>query len=144
MYTFQMVSIIHYSLKAVSLKTAPTVGTVGGRTLQGQRRGWGASDCLGLAHRSTSGHLLSMTSSNVVQWDVRRNPLTHPFPFDLPPPLITDVTEVQSSSSHNVITSEEAWGKGKEDRRNAGPGNRQGSEPMSPASVSKFFTTREK
>ena len=65
MYTVQMISITHCSLKPASLKTAPTKGMVG-RTFHGPGRGWADSDCLGPAHWSTGGQVLSMTSFNTL------------------------------------------------------------------------------
>ena len=41
-----------------------------GRHLPNTGEGQGASDCLGPAHRSTSGHVLPMTSSNKAQTNV--------------------------------------------------------------------------
>ena len=52
------------SLKAASLKRGFTMGRVGG-TFQGQRKRFGAFDCLGPAHGSPGGHILLMTSSNI-------------------------------------------------------------------------------
>ena len=47
------------------LETAPTVGTVGRTYIPRAGEGNGASDCPGPAHRATSGHILSMSSSNM-------------------------------------------------------------------------------
>ena len=43
---------------------APTVGMVGRVYIPRTRRGWGASDCPGLAQGSIGGHVLLMTSSS--------------------------------------------------------------------------------
>ena len=64
-FSVQMVSTTPYSLKAVFLKTAPVVERWAEHPFQGQGRGWGASDCPRPALGSTSGHILSMTSSNM-------------------------------------------------------------------------------
>ena len=70
MYTVQMISTIHCSLKAVSLKMAPTVETVGRTYIQAQRREWGASDCWGQVWGSTS-HSLDDLFQHLLQ---RRQP----------------------------------------------------------------------
>lgn len=47
----------HCSLRAASLKTASATETIlGGMYILRKGKGWGASDCLGPVHRSTSGH----------------------------------------------------------------------------------------
>lgn len=51
-----MVSVPLCSLKATSLKTAPTVGPVGRRHIQAQGTGEGLPTAPGPAHRSTGGH----------------------------------------------------------------------------------------
>lgn len=57
--TVQRVSAPPCSLKAVSLETASTVGTVGRMYIPRTGEGKGASSWLGPVHRSTSGHMLS-------------------------------------------------------------------------------------
>lgn len=53
MYTIQMVSTAHCSLKVVSLGQLPAQGEQAAHSFQG------------LAHRSTMGHVLSMTSNSL-------------------------------------------------------------------------------
>ena len=62
-------------LKATSLKMAPTVGKAGKADIPKQERAWGASNCLGPCHGSTSGQVLLMTSSqhSLIQHRCRMN-----------------------------------------------------------------------
>ena len=65
MYTAQMASTPHYSLKAVSLGMVLAVGMVAGKYIP--RTGVGEkslSDCLGLACSLADDHILLMMSSN--------------------------------------------------------------------------------
>lgn len=64
MCIIQRVSPVHHSLKAVSLKVAPTVGIVGQTHIPRMEgyRWWDASDCLGPAYRTPEGP--PRTSSN--------------------------------------------------------------------------------
>ena len=76
----QLVSTTHYSFKTVSLKMAPSVGMVCRTYIPRSRRSWEASDCLSVAHRSTSGHILLMTSSTIVtepDWNPGRKTKWH-------------------------------------------------------------------
>lgn len=67
MYTAQMISTTPFSLKAASKEQLPgSWGMVCRMYIEGQGRGWGVSDCLGLALRSTTGHLFSISSSNTI------------------------------------------------------------------------------
>lgn len=59
-----VVSISHYSLKAVSLEQLPLWEWWTECAFQGQGRGQGASNHLGLTHESANSHVLYMTSSN--------------------------------------------------------------------------------
>ena len=59
MYSVQMANTAPYSLKAASLKTAPTVGPEGRR----YRGGLGISYCPSPTGGSTGGHVLLITSS---------------------------------------------------------------------------------
>lgn len=79
-YTVQMVSSTHYSLKPASLKTVPTVGTVGGVYIPRTGKDWGASHFLGPSQGSTGDHVLSMTSSNTLRAQ-EDSPPTPPFDY---------------------------------------------------------------
>ena len=63
MYSVLMVSTPD-SFTAACLEWLPLWEQWAECTFQGQRRGWGASDCLGPAGRSTSGHIVLVTSSS--------------------------------------------------------------------------------
>lgn len=62
-----MISTPHCFFKAVPLKMVPTVGPVGRMYIPRMGRRWGVFDSLGPACNSTSCHLHSMTSSNMVR-----------------------------------------------------------------------------
>ena len=50
------------------LETAPAMGMVGGIRIPRTREGWGALDCPGRAHKSTSSHVLSVSFSNKTEY----------------------------------------------------------------------------
>ena len=64
MYIVLMVSVTHYLLKAASLKWFLMWEWWLEGTFQGQEKKWRASKFLGQVRRSTSGHVLSTTSSD--------------------------------------------------------------------------------
>lgn len=63
-WTVQMVSTVPCPHKTASLEQFPLWEQWAECTFQGQRKGAGASDCLGPALKSTGSHVLLMTSSN--------------------------------------------------------------------------------
>lgn len=63
-YTVQKVPPTHCSPKTMSLKIAPTVGTLGRTYIPRTEEGWGASIWLDPILGSTSGNILLITSSN--------------------------------------------------------------------------------
>lgn len=75
MFTVQMVSTIHCSLKTASLNLAPNVGTVSRVWIPRIEEGWRTSDWAGPAPRSTSGWVLLLTSANSQK--NRVSPLQH-------------------------------------------------------------------